>query len=32
MDRHAGGADGYLRDEMGLSHADIVKLRRLYLR
>jgi protein-tyrosine phosphatase len=32
LDAHPGGADGYFRDEMKLSHADIVKLRRMYLR
>ncbi len=31
VDRHSGGADGYLRDELKLSRADILKLRRLYL-
>ncbi len=31
LDQHRGGADGYLRDELNLSHADIVKLRRMYL-
>lgn len=30
MDAHKGGAEGYLRDELGLSHADIVQLRRMY--
>lgn len=32
MDRHAGGAQGYLRDELGLSKADLRKLRGMYLR
>lgn len=31
VDRHKGGAAGYFRDELGLSHADIVKLRAMYL-
>lgn len=31
LDTHNGGADGWLRDEMGLSHADILRLRRMYL-
>lgn len=31
VDRHADGGDGYLRDELGLSRADIVQLRRMYL-
>jgi protein-tyrosine phosphatase len=31
IDSHAGGIDGYFRDELGLSHADIVRLRHLYL-
>lgn len=31
LDTHAGGADGWLRDEMGLSGSDVVKLRRIYL-
>jgi protein-tyrosine phosphatase len=31
LDAHADGARGYLRDEMGLSDADIAKLRGLYL-
>ena len=31
VDSHKGGADGYLRDELGLSRADIVKLRDFYL-
>ena len=30
MDSHADGADGYLRDELGLSHADLARLRGLY--
>ena len=32
LDRHAGGANGWLRDETGLSQADITRLRRMYLR
>lgn len=31
IDGHAGGADGYLKDELGLSHADLVRLRNMYL-
>lgn len=31
LDRHPGGAEGHLRDEMKLSHADIVRLRQMYL-
>ena len=31
LDAHPGGVDGYLRDEMHLSHSDIRQLRRLYL-
>jgi protein-tyrosine phosphatase len=31
VDAHAGGAEGYLRDELGLSHADLLRLRSLYL-
>ncbi len=31
IDGHPGGAEGYLRDELGLSHADLVRLRNLYL-
>jgi protein-tyrosine phosphatase len=31
IDAHPGGAQGYLREELGLSHADIVRLRHLYL-
>ncbi|HUD90401.1 tyrosine-protein phosphatase [Sphingobium sp.] len=31
IDAHPDGARGYLRDEMGLSEADIAKLRQLYL-
>ena len=31
LDQHRGGAMGWLRDEMGLSHGDIVSLRRAYL-
>ncbi|HEX7854234.1 MAG TPA: tyrosine-protein phosphatase [Sphingobium sp.] len=31
LDAHAGGARGYLHDVMGLSDADIAKLRTLYL-
>ncbi len=30
MDAHEGGVDGYLRDEMGLTAADLATLRRLY--
>ncbi len=30
VDAHPGGAAGYLRDELGLSRADIAKLRRMY--
>lgn len=30
MDRHAGGAQGYLRDELELSATDVAKLRHLY--
>jgi protein-tyrosine phosphatase len=30
MDTHRGGAEGFLRDEMGLSAADLAKLRQLY--
>jgi protein-tyrosine phosphatase len=30
IDSHAGGADGYFRDELGLSKADLRKLRKLY--
>lgn len=32
VESHAGGADGYFRDEMGLSKADLAKLRSLYTR
>jgi protein-tyrosine phosphatase len=32
IDAHVGGARGYLNDELGLSDADIAKLRRLYTR
>ena len=32
VDKHAGGADGYLRDELGLSAADLKKLRGIYMR
>ncbi|EIZ77589.1 protein tyrosine serine phosphatase [Novosphingobium sp. Rr 2-17] len=28
---HKGGAEGYIRDVLGLSHADLIKLRDLYL-
>ena len=31
LDGHKDGAEGYLRDELGLSRADLVKLRNLYL-
>ena len=31
LDQHKDGAAGYLRDEMGLSAADIARLRQLYL-
>ena len=31
IDSHKDGAEGYLRDEIGLSRADLVKLRSLYL-
>ena len=31
LDQHPGGAMGYLQDEMGLSPADIARLRSLYL-
>jgi protein-tyrosine phosphatase len=31
LDRHPDGATGWLRDEMGLSAADIARLRALYL-
>lgn len=31
LDRHPGGATGWLRDEMGLTNADIMRLRRGYL-
>ncbi|WP_404478238.1 tyrosine-protein phosphatase [Novosphingobium sp. BL-52-GroH] len=31
VDRHRGGAEGYMRDELGLSQADLVRLRNLYL-
>jgi protein-tyrosine phosphatase len=30
VDQHPGGADGYLKDELGLSHADLIRLRSLY--
>ena len=30
MDAHRDGVDGYLRDELGLSHDKIVALRRMY--
>jgi len=30
IDRHRGGAAGYLHDELGLTPADLVKLRRMY--
>jgi len=32
IDAHPGGADGYLRDRLGLSAADLAELRRLYTR
>ena len=31
IDAHAGGAEGYLRDELGLGHADLIALRNMYL-
>lgn len=31
IDAHAGGAEGYLRDEFGLSRQAIARLRGLYL-
>jgi len=31
LDRHPGGAAGWLRDEMGLSRADLIRLRNTYL-
>ncbi|WP_445262060.1 tyrosine-protein phosphatase [Pseudomonas sp. EL_65y_Pfl1_R83] len=31
LDSHRGGARGWLRDEMGLSDADLARLRRAYL-
>jgi protein-tyrosine phosphatase len=31
LDQHPGGATGWLHDEMGLSAADIVRLRQAYL-
>jgi protein-tyrosine phosphatase len=31
LDRHSGGPEGYLRDELGLKRADILRLRTLYL-
>ncbi|MEI7791358.1 MAG: tyrosine-protein phosphatase [Alphaproteobacteria bacterium] len=31
LDGHKDGAEGYLRDELGLSKADLVKLRSFYL-
>lgn len=30
VEGHAGGAEGYFRDELGLSRADLVKLRAMY--
>ncbi len=30
IDGHPGGADGYLKDELGLSKADLTRLRSLY--
>jgi len=32
IDAHPGGADGYLRDRLGLSATDLAELRRLYTR
>jgi protein-tyrosine phosphatase len=31
VDGHRGGAEGYFRDELGLSRADLFQLRRMYL-
>jgi protein-tyrosine phosphatase len=31
IDGHKDGAEGYLRDELGLSRADLVRLQSLYL-
>lgn len=31
LDRHRGGANGWMRDKMALSHADIMRLRHIYL-
>lgn len=31
LDRHRGGVEGYFRDELNLSHADIARLRDMYL-
>lgn len=31
LDQHPGGPEGYLKDELGLTHADLVRLRSLYL-
>jgi protein-tyrosine phosphatase len=31
IDAHKGGIDGYFKDELGLSHADLLRLRALYL-
>ncbi|WP_368731722.1 tyrosine-protein phosphatase [Pseudomonas sp. FW306-2-11AD] len=31
LDSHRGGARGWLHDEMGLSDADLTRLRRSYL-
>lgn len=31
LDTHPGGAQGWLRDQMGLTAADIARLRRMYL-
>lgn len=30
LDQHPGGTEGYLRDEMGLSKADLMRLRSMY--
>jgi protein-tyrosine phosphatase len=31
LDKHSGGANGWLRDNLGLSAVDLAKLRRMYL-
>ena len=31
LDKHSGGPDGYLHDELGLSQSDLIRLRQLYL-